>query len=72
VDHWHPHFVRSQTPDAVGQWADLEGKSPAMSHDLHCRYAAATRPKKSAAVRIGIVSELLIATIELLCHARSR
>ncbi len=52
MDGWHSHDVHRRQPDAVRRWADLEGKSPTMRHDLYARYAP-PRPSRRRALSIA-------------------
>jgi hypothetical protein len=72
MHHWHDHFVRAENADDVAQWAILEGKSPTMRHDLLQRYGAPSKPKKAAARRIGIASDIIITLLDAWWHFRSR
>ena len=66
-----PHYARIERPDAVQQWAALEGKSDTMSDDLYRQHVELQAPSTEPA-RIAVIAELLIATLDAWWHIRSR
>jgi hypothetical protein len=64
---WHPITVRAEKPDAVQQWARLEGKSPVMCEELTQRYA----PQKPSRLRLSnaaICAELIAVALKAWWH----
>jgi len=72
MDLPHQHFARTERPDAVRQWAELEGKSDTMSDDLYRQHAEPQLPSTVKQPRIALITELVIATVNAWWHIRSR
>jgi len=72
MDIPHPHYARIERPDAVRQWAALEGKSETMSDDLYRQHIESRAPSMKKQPRIAVIAELLIATLHAWWHIRSR
>jgi hypothetical protein len=69
MDGWHSHGACRPRPDLVREWADLEGKSSAMRHDLYRRHALRRNPRSHRSVLAAL--HLLAEVAAWLHHAWS-
>jgi hypothetical protein len=64
VEPWEATInLRAKKPDALRQWADMEGKSPTMRDDLYRRHAARRLPRRSSLVLLATSGKLIAAFV---------
>jgi hypothetical protein len=68
MECWHPINVRAERPDAVQQWAELEGKSPTMCEELAQRYLQRKLARRRRFSDATIYCELIAIAIKTWWH----
>jgi hypothetical protein len=68
MDCWHPIAVRAEKPDAVQQWAQLEGKSPIMREELVQRFAPRKSTRQRRVSNAAICCEVIAVALKVWWH----
>jgi hypothetical protein len=69
---WHPTPARSDEPDSVRRWAELEGKSATMQDELYQSQAPQPGKLPNPTGFICILGKLIAAIVESWSHIHSR
>jgi hypothetical protein len=57
---------REKSHDVVREWADLEGKSPAMSEDLYQAQSAAGETRSRSFAPLMLTAKVITAVVKML------